>query len=70
MIKKNTKIIFEGQEGKELMGGIPLSVGETINLYPEASDESVKYEVVDKKVDFYMKGDDQTADIVYTLKKV
>ena len=72
MIKKNTKIVFEGNEGeekKEWMGGIPLSVGEIIHIYEEGSEEPIDYEVVEKKVDCYIKGEDQNVDVVYVLRK-
>ncbi len=38
MIKKNTKIIFEGEKGKKieyLEGGIPLSKGEIITIHED-----------------------------------
>ena len=67
MIKKNTKIIFEGEDGnsKELIGGIPLSKGEIITL-----NKSEKFEVIDKIVEIEDKGKDQIADIIYKLKKL
>ena len=69
MIKKNTRMIFE-EEGnnKELQGGIPLSKGEIVNVYEGGKKNS--FEVVEKKIDFNLDGDDQTADITYRLKKV
>lgn len=69
MIKKNTKIIFQGEESKELIGGVPLSVGETVEVTEENSDEPKDFEVIDKKVGFLLKGEDQIANITYTLKK-
>lgn len=66
MIKKNTKIIFEGDDGnsQELIGGIPLSKGETITL-----NKNEEFEVVDKIVEIEDKGEDQIANITYKLKK-
>jgi len=70
MIKKNTKMIFEGinVSNNELVGGVPLSVGEVVNVALE-NGEKVNCEVVDKKVDFAFKGEDQFADIVYILRR-
>lgn len=69
MIKKNTKMIFEGgDESKELMGGIPLSKGEIIKVTENGKE--CAYEVVEKIVNFNLDGDDQIADIAYRLQKV
>lgn len=69
MIKKNTKMIFEGGDmGKELVGGIPLSKGEVINVTENGQD--CAYEVVEKKVNFNLDGEDQIADITYRLRKI
>ncbi len=71
MIKKNTKIIIEDEQGKssEWIGGIPLSIGEIIHLYENKSASPIDYEVADKKVDCFLDGEDQLVDIVYFLKK-
>lgn len=69
MIKKNTKMIFEGgDEQKELLGGIPLSKGEIINVTENGSTSF--YTVVEKIVDFNLDGEDQVAEITYRLQKV
>jgi len=72
MIKKNTKIIFEGEENNstdELAGGMPLSRGDTVHIHHDGG--VVDYEVVDKTIDCFMGGgDDQVVNIVYKLKKV
>ena len=70
MIKKNTKMIIEGIDvsNNGLAGGVPLSVGEIVNVTLE-SGEKVDCEVVDKKVDFEFKGEDQFAEIVYVLRR-
>lgn len=72
MIKKNTKIIFEDGEDKkieEMMGGMPLSKGEVVHMHAENSDKAVDYEVVDKIIDCYLKGEDQIVNITYVLRK-
>ena len=45
MIKKNTKIIIEDEKGKssEWMGGIPLSIGEVIQLHPDKDSMPIDY---------------------------
>ncbi len=67
MIKKNTKIVFEGNSGemRELKGGVPLSKREMITL-----NKTEKFEVVDKIVEIEDKGEDQIVDITYKLKKI
>lgn len=69
MIIKNTKIVFENGETKELKGGIPLSKGEMINFHAENSEEIIDYEVVEKTVDCIVKGEDQIINITYVLRK-
>jgi actin-like ATPase involved in cell morphogenesis len=69
MIKKNTKVIFaNGEEQEELVGGIPLSKGEIVHLHRNGI--TTDYQVVEKMVDCYMDGEDQTVDITYTLQKI
>ncbi len=71
MIKKNTKIVFEGEKNKKLgalEGGIPLSKGETIQFH-EGSKVGV-YEVKNKVIDCFFEGEDQIVNITYTLKKI
>ncbi|TSC93955.1 MAG: hypothetical protein Athens101428_478 [Candidatus Berkelbacteria bacterium Athens1014_28] len=69
MIKKNTKMVFEdGNFIEELVGGVPLSEGEVVNV--KKNEEVVKYTVVKKTVDFIFEGNDQTANIIYLLKKI
>ena len=69
MIKKNTKAIFK-EEGNEriedLIGGIPLSVGEVMSIKDE--NISKKWKVVDKKVDCINQGEDQLVEVVYTFE--
>ena len=70
VIKKNTKIIFEGEGNNKLgalEGGIPLSKGEIINIH-EGSKVLV-YEVKDKLIDCFLEGEDQIVNITYKLKK-
>ena len=71
MIKKNTKIIFEEGEDKkteEMPGGIPLSVGEIVHFRTE-SNEKITYEVVDKTVEGFIKGEDRIVNITYVLRR-
>jgi len=70
MIKKNTKIIFEGEGNNKLdalQGGIPLSKGEIISVHE--GQKTVKYEVKDKTIDCNFEGEDQIVNITYVLKR-
>jgi len=69
MIKKNTKIIFDGDKNtsESLSGGIPLSKGEIVNVHKNG--KVIRYIVKDKKVDCFMDMEDQKVNITYTLKK-
>ena len=70
MIKKNTKIILEGEENDKfeaLQGGIPLSKGELISIHKGS--KIVKYKVKDKSIDCFLDGEDQIVNITYVLKK-
>jgi hypothetical protein len=70
MIKKNTKVIFEGEGDKkseEMIGGIPLSKGEIVTIHEGGAD--ILYDVVNKKVDCYLDSGDQIVNITYTLKR-
>lgn len=71
MIKKNTKIIFEdeSEQEKELEGGIPLSKGDIVQVYEKDSNKAANYEVINKKIEFFIKDKDQIANITYRLKK-
>lgn len=72
MIKKNTKVVFEDGENKRtdnMMGGMPLSKGEIIHVHPEDGGDVIDYEVVDKVIDCYLKGEDQMVDITYVLRR-
>ena len=70
MIKKNTKIVIEGEDSKRfeaLEGGIPLSKGEVISLHE--GNKIIKYEVKDKTVECFLNKEDQIVNITYTLIK-
>ncbi|MDP3882335.1 MAG: hypothetical protein Q8Q31_05655 [Nanoarchaeota archaeon] len=70
MIKKNTQIIFEGEKIEDieaLEGGIPLSIGEIINIHQ--GDNIIQFMVKDKKVDCFLEGKDQVVNIIYKLIK-
>lgn len=72
MIKKNTKIIFDdGRESKadNLIGGIPLSKGETIHIHKN-NRECINYEVTNKIIDYYFNNKDQIINITYALKRI
>jgi hypothetical protein len=71
MIKKNTKIIIEGEKDKKfeaLQGGIPLSKGEIIKIHNNS--KVISYKVKDKSIDCFLDNDDQIVNITYILKKV
>jgi len=70
MIKKNTIAIFRenGEERtEELIGGIPLSIGEIMIINDEQ--KSIKWKIVDKKVEYTNKGEDQFVDVTYTFER-
>ncbi len=72
MIKKNTKVVFEdgeNQKSDDLIGGMPLSKGEIVHVHEGDSGKSIDYEVADKTIDCFLKGDDQIVNIIYVLKK-
>jgi len=70
MIKKKTKIIFEGVYGtsNEFEGGVSLCIGEVVTVTLEG-EEKQEYEVVDKKVYFNFREDESLVDMVYVLRK-
>jgi hypothetical protein len=71
MIKKNTKVIFADEDGvkvSDMIGGIPLSIGEIINVHE--GDTIQRYKVADKIVDCFLDGDDQSVNISYSVKKM
>ncbi|MCR4327313.1 MAG: hypothetical protein NUV46_01910 [Nanoarchaeota archaeon] len=71
MIKKNTKAIFidSGKEREEdLIGGIPLCVGENMTIIGSNS-KKINWKVVDKKVEYINGGENQTVNITYTFEK-
>jgi len=71
MIKKNTKVVFvdgENERTEDMVGGIPLSKGEVINVHQNK--EIIKYEVTAKDIDCFLDGEDQIIDIVYTVRKI
>ena len=70
MIKKNTIAIFredDEERTEELIGGIPLSIGETMLI--NSSEKSVNWKVVNKKVEYTNKGEDQFVEVTYTFEK-
>jgi hypothetical protein len=70
MIKKNTKIIFEGKKGPvngELEGGIPLTKGEVIKFHVDNNIQ--EYVVKEKNIECFLKGKDQIINITYLLGK-
>lgn len=70
MIKKNTRVIFEDGDSNtsdELVGGMPLSNGDIVHVH--RGESIIDYEVIDKMIDCFMGGEDQTVNIVYKLKK-
>ena len=70
MIKKNTKIVIEGEKNNKLdalQGGIPLSKGEVINIHEGVN--VISYKVKDKTIDCLLDGEDQIVNITYILKR-
>jgi hypothetical protein len=70
MIKKNTRAIFREdnkERTEELVGGIPLSIGEIMII--NDSEKSVNWKVVDKKVEYANKGEDQFVEVTYTFER-
>ncbi len=70
MIKKNTKVIFvDGNDNQtdDLVGGMPLSKGEIVHVHK--NNQLTDYEVIDKNIECFLDGEDQTVNITYTLKK-
>lgn len=70
MIKKNTKIVFEGEKNAKLEaleGGIPLSKGETITIHKGT--KVINYEVKDKIIECFLEDKDQIVNITYILKR-
>ena len=71
MIKKNTKIIIEGEDSNKfeaLQGGIPLSKGEIIKIHKGS--KIISYKVKDKLIDCFLDEEDQIVNITYVLKKI
>jgi len=71
MIKKNTKVIFidgGNERSGEMVGGIPLSKGETIKVHQNG--EIIKYEVTAKDIECFFENDDQVVNITYTVRKI
>ncbi len=71
MIKKNTKIIIEGEENKKfdaLQGGIPLTKGEVIKIHENS--KMTNYRVEDKTIECFLEGEDQIVNITYKLSKI
>jgi hypothetical protein len=70
MIKKNTKVVFEGladAPSQDLVGGMPLSEGETVRLHRDG--RIVELIVKEKTVDCFLDGPDARVDITYVLSK-
>jgi len=70
MIKKTTIAVFkeEGVERKEeLTGGIPLSVGEEMSV--TNNNKTITWRVVDKKVEYINKGEDQLVQVTYIFER-
>ena len=71
MIKKLTKVVFEGEadpKTQEMAGGIPLSKGESVRVHKDDG-KVIDYKVVEKTVECFMKGKDQEVNITYLLRK-
>ncbi|MFA5878462.1 MAG: hypothetical protein WC845_03805 [Candidatus Staskawiczbacteria bacterium] len=71
MIKKNTKVVFQeggSEKSKDMIGGIPLSKGETIKVHE--GDKVIMYVVTDKIVECFFDGDNKTVNITYIVKAI
>jgi hypothetical protein len=71
MIKKTTKVKFEGEEtngGDEQIGGMPLSKGELVHIHRNG--QVINYEVTNKKIDYFDETEDKLVNITYTLKRL
>jgi len=69
MIKKSTKAIFKEENNErieDLIGGIPLSVGEIMTTKEDGV--SKRWKVIDKKVDYINQGEDQLVEVIYTFE--
>ncbi len=69
MIKKTTTAIFienNKERKEELIGGIPLSVGEVMIVKKDGIETNWK--VIDKKLEY--NDNEQIVDITYTFKKI
>jgi hypothetical protein len=70
LIKKNTRIVFEDNTDLDLEGGIPLSVGDVIDIKTNSSGGKVgKFKVKEKKIECFLDGKDQIVNIKYVLGK-
>jgi hypothetical protein len=70
MIKKNTKVIFQDGENKreeDMIGGIPLSKGEIIKVHH--GETIIDYEIIEKNIEVFLDGKEQTVDITYVVSK-
>lgn len=71
MIKKTTKVIFEGEEQKadsEQIGGMPLSKGEIVHIHRNG--QVLNYIVSDKTIDYFDESEDKLVNITYTLQRM
>jgi hypothetical protein len=67
LIKKNTKVIIEGEGELDWAGGMPLAKGEDFTVHEGG--KTTIYLVSDKKVDCFVEGDEQIVNVVYTLRR-
>ena len=70
MIKKTTKVIFEGEEqnsASEQIGGMPLTKGEIVHIHRNG--QVLNYVVTEKTIDYFDEAEDKLVSIAYTLKK-
>jgi len=67
LIKKNTKVIIEGEGELEWVGGMPLAKGEDFTVHE--NNKTTTYLVSGKKVDCFVNGDEQIVNVVYTLRR-
>lgn len=72
MIKKSTKAIFKNGDYSgtyDWEGGVPLSLGETVNININKT-ENIVYALTNKEVTIYDEEQNQLVKVVYTFEIV
>jgi len=70
LIKKNTRIVFEDDAELDLEGGIPLAIGDILDIKTNKNKLKVgKFRVTKKEIECFLDGEDQIVNITYVLSK-